>query len=329
MDRVTNILSSIPGYDGYRDKENRRETDRRVRDRISDRLGQLAGQIEQVAADLANRRDIQAVGPVDSVAKAVRHLQNQIATATYGYGGVYSDRNVDALALDQLNQFDADLLTKVETLAEPIVKLAGAGDPSARGAAISEIQTALAAVQQRFDERAYVVETGRPAAQASATSPLTVLEQDSTKPLKPAALGLQQGYALAFGGENFIVDAVIDVEGQQPMRLFRIDVAPERWLLANERFGAVLSPADFTESGDTVVIDGQTLSLHGSGTSPSRVTGLGGRSGQQSVMYRVYGGASENGPLALTLTWPSATLRLVGGGISLEDIEVFGKPDVR
>lgn len=328
MDRITNILSSIPGYDGYRDKENRRETDKRVRDRISDRLGQLAGQIEQVAADLANQRDIQAVGPVDSVAKSVRHLQNQISTATYGYGGIYSDRNVDALALDQLNQFDADLLTRVESLAEPIVKLAGAGDPSARGAALGEIQTALTAMQQRFDERGYVVETGRPAAPA-ATSPLTVLEEDTTSPLKPAAFGLQKGYALAFGGENFIVDAVIDIEGTQPMRLFRIDVAPERWLLANERFGSVLSPAEFAESGDTVVIDGQTLSLHGSGSAPSRVTGLGGRSGQQSVAYRVYGGATENGPLALTLIWPTAEMRLVGRGISLEDIEVFGKPDVR
>jgi hypothetical protein len=329
MDRITNILSSIPGYDGYRDKENRRETDKRVRDRISDQLGQLAGQIEQVATNLANKRDVQAVGPVDAIAKEVRHLQNQVSTATYGYGGIYSDRNVDALALDQLNQFDAELLTRVESLAEPIGKLSSSADAPARDSAIAEIRAALATVQQRFDERAYVVETGRPTTPAAATSPLTVLEQDTTKPLKPAALGLQQGYALAFGGENFIVDAVIDVEGKQPMRLFRIDVAPERWLLANERFGAVLSPADFAESGDTVVVDGQTLSLHGSGSAPSRVTGLGGRSGQQSVAYRVYGGATENGPLALTLTWPSADLRLVGRGIALEDIEVFGKPDVR
>ena len=124
MDRVTNILSSIPGYDGYRDKENRRETDKRVRERISSRLGDLARGIEQVATDLANKRDIQAVGPVDSAAKSVRHLQNLVSTATYGYGGLYSDRNVDEVALEQLNQFDADLLTRVETLA-PLVEQPG------------------------------------------------------------------------------------------------------------------------------------------------------------------------------------------------------------
>src|SRR4029079_7074220 len=132
MDRVTNILSSIPGYDGYRDKENRREPENRVRERISSRLSDLARGIEQVATNLANKRDIQAVGPVDSAAKSVRHLQNLVSTATYGYGGLYSDRNVDEVALEQLNQFDADLLTRVETLTPLVEKLGAASEAAGR-----------------------------------------------------------------------------------------------------------------------------------------------------------------------------------------------------
>jgi hypothetical protein len=327
MDRITNILSSIPGYDGYRDKENRRETDKRVRDRISAQLGDLARTIEQVATDLANKRDIQAVGPVDSAAKAVRHLQNLVSTATYGYGGLYSDRNVDEVALEQLNQFDADLLTRVETLAPEVEQLRAAADPAGREAALGAISTAVSDLQIRFETRSNIVETGRPSMPTASTSPLTVLEQESTKPLRPAVLTLEQGHALSIGDVNYLVDAVIDIGGEQPMRLYRIDVAPERWLLANERFAAMLSSGQFTEQGNIIEVDGQTLTLHGKGSASSTVTGLGGKSGQQTVAYHVYGEASESGPLALTLTWPAADMRLVGRGMALDDIEVFGKPD--
>lgn len=329
MDRITNLLSSIPGYDAYRDKENRRETDRRVRERLSARLGDLARDIESVAADLANRREIQAVGPVDSIAKQARHIQNQVVTATYGYGGLYSDRNVDAAALDQLNQFDNDLLNRVEGLAPTVAGLTTATTPAERETALSSLRSALDEFQTRFDERSFVVETGRPSTPSLSTSPLTVLENEATKPLMPAAFGMQKGDALSFEGGNFIVDATIDISGEQPMKLFRIDVAPERWLLANERFAADLKRGEFTAAGDAVVVDGQTLAQHGSGSAPSTVTGLSGTSGTQTVTYHVYGGESNSGLLALTLQWPAATLRLVGRGISLDDIEVFGKPVAR
>lgn len=329
MDRITKALSSIPGYDGYRDKENRRETDRRVREHIGARLGDLARDIESVATELANQRDIQAVGPVDTVAKAVRHLQDLVATASYGYGGLYSDRNIDQAALEQLNQFDADLLGRVETLAPLVSGLTAAGSTADRDSALAGIRDALSEIQSRFEERSFVVETGRPSTPSSTTSPLTVLEKEPTKPLLAAVFGLQRGDAISFDGANFIVDASIEINGDQPMKLFRIDVAPERWLLANERFGADLHPGEYTETGDAIVVDGQPLTRHGSGSAPSVVSGLSGTSGQQTVTYRVYGGESSGGPLALTLQWPAATMRLVGRGISLDDIDVFGKPTVR
>ena len=182
MDRITNLLSSIPGYDGYRDKENRRETDRRIRERISSQLGDIARQIESVAAVLAAKREIESVSEVDAAAKATRHVQDLVTTTGYGYGGLFSDRNVDEVALDQLNQFDADLLSRVTAL-EPIATRLKNGMASAdRTAVLGEFSSALTTLQSRFEERSFVIETGRPSAPSSSTSPLTVLEKESTKP---------------------------------------------------------------------------------------------------------------------------------------------------
>ncbi len=319
-------MSSVPGYNGYRDKENRRESDKRIREHIAARLGQLAVQVERVGADLADKRDIMAVGPVDAAAKSIRFLQNQIATATYGYGGLNSDRDVDANALDQISQFDSDLLERVETLSPIVAQLSAATDQAGRESALDAIHNGVDGIQTRFDERTNVVQTGRPSAPSSATSPLTVLEPESTKPLPPPAFNLKKGDALAVGGANFLVDAVIDIEGDQPMRLFRIDVAPERWLIVNERFAADTTAGAITESGDGATANGEALTPHGRGTATATVSGLGGSSGKQSVSYRVYGGATANGLFAMGLTWPAASLTLVGRGIHVDDIEIFGQP---
>lgn len=326
MDKITGMLSSVPGYNGYRDKENRRDSDKRIREHLASKIGQFASRIERVGTDLANRREIMAVGGVDAAAKATRHLQNQIATATYGYGGLASDRNVDAAALDQIGQFDSDLLGRAESLEEPVADLEAATDQAGRDAALGAIQVALNGLQARFDERSRVVETGRPSVPSTVTSPLTVLEADSTKPLPPAAYNLKKGDALSLGGTNFLVDAVIEIEGDQPMRLFRIDVAPDRWLVTNERFVADTTTGEITRTAEGATANGEPLASHGSGMATARVSGLGGTSDKQSMTYQVYGGASAGGPFAMHLAWQAASLSLVGRGIDADDVEMYGQP---
>ncbi|MDQ2683638.1 MAG: hypothetical protein M3Y37_08940 [Chloroflexota bacterium] len=326
MDRITDLLSRVPGYDGYRDKENRRETDKRIREHVSERLGNLASRIEAVATTLANQRDVMAVGPVNSAAQGVRHLQNQIATATYGYGGIYSDRNVDAAALDQIANFDRDMLERVEALDEPIKSLEAAQDDGGRSVATQAIGNAVRDLQTRFSERGRVVETGRPEMSAAVTSPLTVLDETPAQPAFPAEYHLKRGDALAIGGKNFLVDAVISVEGEQPMRLFRIDVAPDRWLVVNARFVADTTAGEIIDSGDSATANGESLAPHGSGSAPATVEGLAGSSGTQTVTYHVFGGAAAGGTFALRLAWPTATLSVVGRGIDRDDITIFGQP---
>ena len=110
------------------------------------------------------------------------------------------------------------------------------------------------------------------------------------------------------------------------MRLVRIDVGSDRWLLMNARFIADVRPAPIEGSADSAVVNGETLPLHGNGSPGVSVTGLGGNSGKRAVKWRMYGGSTEDGAVAITLEWPNAQLQLAGAGISYDDVEVFGKP---
>ena len=127
MDRINRLLNRVPGYSGYRDKENRRDSDRRVRDQVVAGLGKPIDALQGLASRLANERRITAVGPVSEAIASTRHLQDRIRTATYGYGGLESDRDVDAAALDQLVEFDQSMVTQVDNLiplASPVVQAA-------------------------------------------------------------------------------------------------------------------------------------------------------------------------------------------------------------
>ena len=72
-DRIGGLLGSIPGYRGYRDKEERRDADRRVRERVAAAYAAQADRVERVARDLANQRRLKDVGPVNEFAQAIRH----------------------------------------------------------------------------------------------------------------------------------------------------------------------------------------------------------------------------------------------------------------
>src|SRR3954454_7165224 len=244
--------------------------------------------LQALATTLANERRIEAVGPISDTIASTRHLQDRIRTATYVYGGIESDRNVDAAALDQLIAFDTDMLAQADALVPLAKTVASATDGQTRSTALASYSSALTNLGQTWDGRALVIETGRPVSVNAPTSPLTVLEGDSTKPLVPPALSIARGDAISVAGADFIVDATIELFGDQPTKLMRIDSASERWLIANVRFAADATKAPVTIGSGTATVNDQTLAAHGAGTSEAEVIGVSGSSGRQRASYQVY-----------------------------------------
>src|SRR4051794_39696234 len=93
--KTSSILTSIPGYSGYRDKEQRRDADKAVRDRIVAELQTRAHRVGQIATALANARRITEVGPVNDLQNQIRTVSDRVNTASYGYGGLFGPRDID------------------------------------------------------------------------------------------------------------------------------------------------------------------------------------------------------------------------------------------
>ena len=329
--KVEGLLDRIPGYRGYRAKEDRRDADRQVREHVANAFGTQAQRIGRVAEALANARRLTEIGPVDAFAGDVRPLVDRIRTATYGYGGLWGARDVDAAALEQLRLFDEGLLAGIDELEEPIAALeeavAAGGDlagPARTG------RERVRAVHARFDLRHEVVERGEPAPEDRVLAVLQPPEPDTP----PPAYQLHERDAIAILGDNFQVDARIEVEAEgDSFRLFRLGGGEgERWLLAPRRAGAglaLLAPvagASGDPAGEQTEIEGVAYTTKSAGAGDGEAIGVGGASGPRAVRFRHLTGASDPAARAVVLDWSGERQVLTGREVHPDDLEIFGSP---
>ena len=325
---IGNALNAIPGYRGYRAKEDRRDADRRVREKVASAFTAQADRVESVARELANQRRLRDVGPVDEFARTIRHLVDRVTTASYGYGGLFSDRVVDETALDQLRLFDESLLAGVEELDGPIAQLeqaiASAGDLAGPTKAGTDATRKILA---RLDLRGEVIETGRPAPQEKIAEIISPAPASEKQP--PPAFDLHDGDAVAILGDNYLVDARIDLEsGDQALRLFRLNAAPEKWLVVPAERAhsfALVEPTDRPyASGVQSTIGGEAYTVNWSAAGSGDVIGKGGATGRRSATMTVLTGASDAASRAVVIDWGNERQVLVGKEVHPDDVEIYG-----
>ncbi|MDQ3694941.1 MAG: hypothetical protein M3464_15135 [Chloroflexota bacterium] len=329
--QIGGLLDRIPGYRGYRSKEDRRDADRRVRDHVVTAYTAEANRVARVAAQLADQRRLSEIGPVDDFAQALRHFIDRVRTATYGYGGLMGDRDVDATALDQLRLFDEGLLSGIDELQGPITDLeaalAGQGNLAAPARAGTAVVRALLA---RFDLRGEVVETGQAASRESVLRVLEPVAASAT----PAAYALSTGDALAILGDDFLVRGRILVDaGQSSFRLFQLsDEAGGEWLFAPLDPAVGLSrmtPVSAPAVGASPVIGGVTYARLLAGSGDGEIIGVGGSSGARPVRFETFGGADDPARVALMLDWGAERQAFAGRAVHPNDVEIFGRPSER
>lgn len=125
------VAERVPGYQGYKEKELRREADKIQRLYVAERLEAAHKKLDDVQLDLTRRASLDSLGLIDGVVRKLRTVRDRIQFADYGYAGLFDTVKVDQAKLDELYQFDLRLAQEakgVEDLAAAIT----ADSPSLR-----------------------------------------------------------------------------------------------------------------------------------------------------------------------------------------------------
>ncbi len=120
------LVLQIPGFGGYKAKEQRREADKLLRLHVARQYEAQLTRLNSLQTDLAAQGDLKTVLALERAAMKLQLLIDRIKTASYGYAGLFDAVKVDDAALDRLYAFDESLLEGANRLGALLDRVAGA-----------------------------------------------------------------------------------------------------------------------------------------------------------------------------------------------------------
>lgn len=140
----------IPGYKGYKSKEERRDNDQLFRTGLVSRLERLRTEVNEVPASLRGPAALKSVTDFDRISKKLEKVTDEIRFAARGYRGWFDMHKVREDELDKLYAFDVGLLENIEELEEAFKVL---GAAAAAGADMKEPIDGMVTILVEFSSK--------------------------------------------------------------------------------------------------------------------------------------------------------------------------------
>ena len=148
------LVSKIPGYGGYKDKELRREADKLLREQLANQLDEQRQRLGEAQNRLISQALIEYLDDVERAVGKLQLLIDRVKTASYGYAGLFDAVKVKEEQLDALYEFDNSMLALVGEIATDVDQVESA--VSARegiGEAINELVETAEQANRTFGHR--------------------------------------------------------------------------------------------------------------------------------------------------------------------------------
>ncbi len=153
------IQLHIPGFAGYRRKEDLRTADNMLRIQIANKLKDFRGQLETARGSLVSNYQMKALEPIGAIILKTQSLEGQVRHAEQGYSGLVADIKVLEPQIGKLYEWDAFLLDNVANLVGMAAQLESdaAGDGAKVLDDIKGITKSLTDVEATFKRRMNVI----------------------------------------------------------------------------------------------------------------------------------------------------------------------------
>jgi hypothetical protein len=152
-DVITNLMSKIPGFSGYVKRQERRNSDKLLRETIAARFEEQVQRVSSVQTDLISAGQI---GLLDDVEKASIKLQtfaDRVKTAARGYSGFFDAVKINEEELDRLLAYDNAMLDMADEVARAVdhveASIGGEGLTAAIRNLVSTAQKCIDAFNRR------------------------------------------------------------------------------------------------------------------------------------------------------------------------------------
>jgi hypothetical protein len=158
VDPFKKLVSYIPGFGGYVERQNRRDADALLRETVARRFEEQWSRISNLQAELVSNGMIKYVDDVEKAALALRTFIDKIKTAARGYSGLFDAVKINEAELEKIYQFDAAFFDLGDQIKSGIDNLESSmNDEEALPAAIRNVTTLARLAVETFERRSEVV----------------------------------------------------------------------------------------------------------------------------------------------------------------------------
>lgn len=157
QDFFKKILGKIPGFMGYVEREDRRAADKLLRETIADQYEKLWGRISELQREAISKGDLEIVDDLESASLKLRQFIDRVRTASYGYAGFFDSIKVNTEELDQIYQFDSQLLDLESEVTSAIDNVESSFGTDGLPAALRHLATLAQSCVDAFDQRKNVI----------------------------------------------------------------------------------------------------------------------------------------------------------------------------
>ena len=164
LDRVTGetdflkkILSKLPGFRGYVEREERRNADKLLRESIAEKYEDLWQRVSALQKTAIANGEIDKIDDLEGSAIKLRQFIDRIKTASYGYAGFFDVIKVETDELNAIYQYDLQLLDLEEEVSRAIDNVDSSFGTDGLPAAIRHLETLSKDCLDVFNHRKEVI----------------------------------------------------------------------------------------------------------------------------------------------------------------------------
>lgn len=152
-DLLGKIRSTLAGFVGYVDREQRRQSDRILREAVANRYEEQWSRISEIQREFVAEGQLELVDDLEAAAIKLRACIDRIRTASYGYAGLFDPVRINKDELQSLYQYDLALLEHTEQLSGAVDNVQASLGSDGLPAALRHLKTTSQEAVDLFDRR--------------------------------------------------------------------------------------------------------------------------------------------------------------------------------
>lgn len=160
QDIIRKLLSKIPGFKGYVERENRRAADKILREAIADRYEELWKRVSSLQTDLISTGGLEFIDDIERAAIKIRQFIDRIRHASYGYSPFFNATKVNEEELAKVYEYDLALLENLDVVSRAVDNIETSFGTDGLPAAIRHLTTLSQQTIDVFNRRSEVLMGG-------------------------------------------------------------------------------------------------------------------------------------------------------------------------